>query len=66
MRRAIRALIVTALIALPFGAFAAPAAHAECNAVGPVVVCNEGMGDVEVPGIVRVCLRFAPANCANR
>ena len=58
MRKAVRTVIVAALFALPFGALAAPAANAACDSVGPVEVCRDGMGDVQVPGVVKICIRF--------
>lgn len=59
MRRAVKAFVVAALIALPFGAMA-PAANAaqQCDTVGPVTICRDGMGDIEIPGVVRICIRI--------
>jgi hypothetical protein len=61
MRRALRAVIVAAVVALPFGIGAAPAAQAACDDIGGVVtVCNEGMGDVHVhiDGLLHVCVKI--------
>ena len=60
MRRALRAVVVAALVALPFTVGAAPAAHAACDTVAGIEICNEGMGavGVDIPGLIHICIKF--------
>jgi hypothetical protein len=66
MRKFLRTVIVAAVVAAPFTLGASPANAAECTPDGPPVqLCGEGMGNINIniPGIIRVCIRIANPGC---
>jgi hypothetical protein len=66
MRKALRAVVVAAVIALPFTLGASSANAAECTPENGVVqLCGMSGAGIDIPGVIHVCIRIASNPCGT-